>query len=358
MPWTTPSLDDVRKQNRDYVTAHLHSVPLVPNSVARVIADSNAGLAYLTLLYIDWLALQFLPDTAEHEWLVRHANIWLVDGPKPATFAAGSATVTGTFGVVLPLGTQMTGGAVGNETTFETTEQINIGTTATPVAVRALDPGLAGNLDAGDVLNFVTAIAGLDGFATVVSLTGGTDAETDDELRARVLERIRQPPMGGDADDYVAWALEVPGVTRAWCAPMEMGIGTVTVRFMCDDLRADQGGFPTEADVAAVSAHLDQKRPVTIKDFFVAGPIPQEIEFTITDLVLDNESIRANIEQSVNEMLFARAVPGQTIYRSWIDEAISQAVGEDHHGLIFADTPMESPGCLAVLGSIIYGPQP
>jgi uncharacterized phage protein gp47/JayE len=72
----------------------------------------------------------------------------------------------------------------------------------------------------------------------VVQLTGGTDQETDDELRLRVLTRIRQPPMGGDADDYVAWALAVPGVTRAWCSPLEMGIGTVTVRVMCDDLRA------------------------------------------------------------------------------------------------------------------------
>ena len=90
-------------------------------------------------------------------------------------------------------------------------------------------------------------------------LDGGTDEETDEELRARVLRRIRQPPMGGDAYDYVAWALAVPGVTRAWCSPLEMGIGTVTVRFMMDDLRADNDGFPIADDIA-VGRRLSRQR--------------------------------------------------------------------------------------------------
>ena len=44
MPWTTPALDDVRKQNRDYITARLHSVAMIPNSVLRVLSDAAAGL--------------------------------------------------------------------------------------------------------------------------------------------------------------------------------------------------------------------------------------------------------------------------------------------------------------------------
>ena len=82
-------------------------------------------------------------------------------------------------------------------------------------------------------------------------LTGGTDTETDDQLRARILHRIQNPPMGGAQADYVTWALAVPGVTRAWAAP-EQGPGTITVRFLMDDLRADDDGWPTPADVQAV----------------------------------------------------------------------------------------------------------
>jgi uncharacterized phage protein gp47/JayE len=354
MPWSTPSLDDVRKQNRDYITARLHSAAMVPNSVLRVLSDGNAGLAYLVLLYIDWLALQLLPDTAETEWLDRHAAIWLPGGGrKPATFATGSGTVTGIVGSIVPQATQLTGSVGG--VLYETLSQITVDTVATPVDIRAVDPGIAGNLDEGSSLSFVNAIAGVDGGVTIVEMSGGVDAESDDALRERVLFRIQQPPMGGDASDYVAWALQVPGVTRAWCYPNEMGIGTVTVRFMCDDLRVDQGGFPTQDDVDTVQAYLDEKRPVAVKECHAFAPIPFPISFKVTELVGDDAATRAAIEQAVIDMLFARAIPGQTIFRSWIDEAISNAIGEDHHDLVYDDTPMPAPGYLATLGSILYG---
>jgi uncharacterized phage protein gp47/JayE len=351
MPWTTPTLDTVRAQNRDYVTSRLHSAPMVPNSVLRVLADGNAGLAYLVLLYIDWLARQLLPDTAETEWLDRHAQIWIPPGRKAGTFASGSGTFTGIPGTLVPSGTQLVSGA---GVLYETTAQIRIDVAPTPAPIRADDPGLVGNLDPGSTFAPVNAIAGVDGVVSVESMTSGVNPETDEELRQRVLERIRKPPMGGDADDYEQWALAVPGVTRAWCAPNEMGIGTVTVRFMCDDLRADNNGFPLAEDVAAVAAYLDQMRPVAVKDFYVGAPIPFALEFSLTDLVDDEPATRANIEQAVEAMLYARAIPGQTIYRSWIDEAISQAMGEDHHTLTFETTDMPSPAHLAVLGTIIY----
>ena len=220
MPWTTPSLDDVRKQNRDYITARLHSAAMVPNSVLRVLSDGNAGLAYLVLLYIDWLALQLLPDTAETEWLDRHAAIWLPgNGRKAATFASGSVTATGINGSDLPQGSQLTGQT---GVLYETLAQITVGTGPTPVDVRAVDPGVAGNLDPGSSLAFVNAIAGVDGTVTVVDMGGGVDVESDDELRERVLERIQQPPMGGAQYDYVAWTKQVPGVTRAWARPSKV----------------------------------------------------------------------------------------------------------------------------------------
>jgi uncharacterized phage protein gp47/JayE len=357
MPWQTPSLRQVREMVRDDITSALSGAVLVGNSVLRVMSDANAGLAHLTLRYIDWLSRQLLPDTAETEWLDRHGNIWLTNadhstGRKVATVATGSINITGTPGTIVPIATQLTSGVGIN---YETTEQVMIGSGATvPVDIRAIDPGADGNLDPGDIISVTTGISGLDGTATVVLLTGGTDTESDEDLRIRVLNRIRQPPMGGDANDYVQWTLAVAGVTRAWCAPLEMGIGTVTVRFMCDDLRATQGGFPTEADIAAVEAYLDSVRPVAVKDFFVEAPIPFDINFTLTDLEQDDAGIRAEIEASVRDMLMERAIPGQTIYRSWVDEAISSVHNVDHYDLDFEDGVMPSAGHLAILGVVTY----
>jgi uncharacterized phage protein gp47/JayE len=224
-----------------------------------------------------------------------------------------------------------------------------------PVAVRALNAGVDGNKITGDMLSLDTPGAGMNGEAPVITLTGGTDQETDDELRKRILFRIQQPPMGGDADDYVNWALSYPGVTRAWCSPLEMGIGTVTVRFMMDDLRADQGGFPTEDDCIAVAAYMDTVRPVAVKDFYVVAPIPQPVDCQVTQLVTDNEDTRAGIEASMKDMLFTLAIPGQTIYLAWKSYAIMNAPNVSSFQLInTGDDVMPSPGHMAVLGSMIY----
>ena len=191
--------------------------------------------------------------------------------------------------------------------------------------------------------------------AEVVSLSGGTDDETDEALRDRVLRRIRQPPMGGAAYDYEAWALAVPGVTRAWCYPLEMGIGTVTVRFMMDDLRADNDGFPLQEDVDAVALYIDSKRPVAVKDFFVVAPLKQEITCIIDELVPDNEAVRGEIEQSLQTMLRTLAAPGQTIFAAWKSFAIMSAPSiVSFHLANTEDDVMESPGHMAVLGSVVY----
>jgi uncharacterized phage protein gp47/JayE len=331
----------------------------VPNSVLRVLSDNQGALCHLVLQYIDWLALQLMPDTSETVWLDRHAFIWLVNadgstGRKLATPSVGTAIFTGPLGgAVVPVATQLSYGA----TLFETLTDTIVTDQPTPIPIRALDPGVVGNLDPGTSLTFVAAPPPqIDSTAAVELLQGGTDQETDEELRARVLERIQAPPMGGDAEDYVHWSLMLPGVTRAWCYPLEMGIGTVTVRFMCDDLRAvENDGFPLDEDVQALTTHLDRMRPVTVKDFFVVAPLRFPINFKIINLATDDEATRANIEQAVEAMFMERASPGQEIYRSWISEAISQAGGVDHFDLEYENTVMPSNGYMPIVGTISYG---
>jgi len=238
-----------------------------------------------------------------------------------------------------------------------------IADTPTDVVINALSSGHTG-LVVGSTLSLETGIAGINGSGIISSITDGIEAEIDNELRVRVLDRIRQPPMGGDANDYVQWVEAVPGVTRAWASPLEMGMGTITVRFMMDNLRADAAGFPNADDIASVQAYLDTKRPVTVKDFFVVAPIQEPIDFSISNLEPDTAATRAAIEFSVTSMLHERAAPAvsidgvsqpaQTIWASWVSDAILSAVGVESFTLTMADHVMPNAGCLAVLGSIIY----
>src|SRR4249919_3029617 len=100
MPWTTPTLAEVRQTARGEITTSLGRASFVANSVLRIMADATAALTHLVLKYIDWLSLQLLPDTAETEWLDRHGHIWLVNadgstGRKMATYAQGEVLFAG-----------------------------------------------------------------------------------------------------------------------------------------------------------------------------------------------------------------------------------------------------------------------
>ena len=359
MPWSTPTLRDVRSIVRDNVRASLPGADAsVPNSVLRVLSDNQGALCHLTLQYLDWLALQLLPDTAEHEWLDRHGDIWLVNfdgttGRKMATFATGTVSFTGTSGTVVPLGARLEGG---QNVAYETTAEITIGTVPTEAPVRALDAGSIGNVAAGETLSLSSSVPGADSGVTVVALDGGTDTETDDQLRSRILQRIRNPPMGGSEADYVTWALAVPGVTRAWAAP-EQGPGTITVRFLMDDLRADDDGWPTSADIQTVADYIDRKRPVTVMGTYVVAPIKQFIDITVLDLV--PASAEGAVEASIREMLFAKAAPGQTIYAAWVSYAIMAAPGVESFTLVTtSDYVMPSLGHMAVLGTLLFEETP
>jgi uncharacterized phage protein gp47/JayE len=330
---------------------------MVPNSVLRVVSDAMGALCHLILQYVDWLANQLMPDTAETEWLDRHGQIWLVNadgstGRKLASPSQGTVDMVGSIdSVFVPSFTVLT---YSSTMSYETTADMTTGLAGepSPANVTALTGGSAGNLDPGTALS-VSGVPGLSS-ATVDTLAGGTDTETDDELRARILARIRQPPMGGDADDYEQWALSYPGVTRAWCTT-EMGIGTASVRFMMDDLRAAYGGIPLPDDVAAVQAYLDTVRPVTVKDLFVTAPITYPIDLQISYLDADTASVRGAIIASLQNEFMARSEPGQPWYRAWSDEGIMRAAGVNAYELVADDVTMPNPGYMPVLGDVTYG---
>src|SRR4030095_545005 len=133
MPWSTPTLREVRSLVRDNIRSALPGADAsVPNSVLRVVSDAQGGLCHLVLQYIDWLALQLLPDTAETEWLDRHGDIWLTNfdgstGRKAATPSIGTALFTSpTGGGIVPEATRLRAAAL----EFETPKEIVASTQA------------------------------------------------------------------------------------------------------------------------------------------------------------------------------------------------------------------------------------
>lgn len=349
MAYARPSLTEIIERKITDIDSRLPTASArLRRSVLNALLRASAAVEHGLYGFIQWLSRQIIPDTAEAEFLERHANWWGITRVA-ASSAIGNITVTGSgtvpAGVVLQR-------ADGIEYTVDTEVVI---TSSGVVAVTCSTAGAAGNTSAGAKLSFVSPIAGIDSSATTEDLTGGADIETDDALRARLRERVQQPPHGGAKNDYIAWAKEVAGVTRVWSMPLWLGAGTVGVFFVRDN---DASIIPDTAEVQAVQDYIDSVRPVTA-NVTVIAPIAAPQDMTIQ--IKPNDSItQANITAELTD-LFSRAANVEdgngagTILISHIREAVSIAAGESDHVMVSPTANITlSIGEIATLGTITF----
>lgn len=319
-------------------------------SVLGVLGGIVSGASHELHGHLDYLARQIIIDTADGDYLERWSGIWGVPR-KAASFAVGSVTFTGVPLAFVPAGTvlQRQDGAQ-----FETTADGTVETSTVTIAVKAVDAGAAGNTIEGVSLSLVQPVSGIQSTAVTFTdgVTSGSDVESDDNLRDRLLGRIQEPPQGGSMPDYQKWALEVAGVTRAWVYPLEMGAGTVTVRFVRDN---DDPIIPDAPEVAAVFDYIDARRPVTA-ELYVVAPVAVPLDMTI-QLSANTAANQAAVTAEIADLLRREAEPNGTILISHLDEAISIAPGEfDHLIEIPAGNVTHTGGEMPVLGTITFGP--
>lgn len=131
---------------------------------------------------------------------------------------------------------------------------------------------------AGDVLTFSSPSTGIAATAILVlSLSnGGADRETDAAYRPRVLNRIAQPGMGGNANDYAQWILDQPGADQAYVYPLRNGLGSVDVAFLHSGTGSER--IPSSDEIAVVQAAIDLIRPVSMKMFRVLTVVAQSVD--------------------------------------------------------------------------------
>jgi len=350
MAFNRPKLSDINSRIKADIETRLNTGKLLAASFLGGMATSYAGAVHSLHGHIVWATRQLFPDTADAENLDRWASIWGVER-TPATFSVGNVTFTGSNGTIVPTGVRLkrSDGAF-----YLTTASGTIVAGVVTIAVKAVNAGAAGDMDAGVSLELVNSIAGIDTTATTAAggLTNGEDSESDASLRVRVLDRIQQPPHGGAQFDYVTWAKEVNGVTRAWAYPLAMGAGTVTVTFVLDN---EDDIIPDSAKVAEVQAYIDDpiRKPVTA-EVTVFAPTPVELDFTI-QLSPDSAEVRANVEESLRDLLRREAEPGATILISKIREAVSVAAGENDNTVTSPSANVtHAAGEIAIFGAITW----
>lgn len=326
--YSRPLLADIVQRVRTDVLSRLSTDDLLRRADAEVYARVLGGVAHGLYGFIDWLSDQVIYDTAEVEFLERWCSIWGITR-KVAAAATGTVTFVVQAGAYIPAGTALQ--ALDGVQYQTTAAAVVVGTSAT-APLLAVVAAAAGNRVAGQSLTLVSPVVGVQSTATAGLLSGGADVETDDALRARLMARIQQPPQGGAASDYVAWALGVSGVTRAWVYPQELGAGTVTVRFVRDNDGTGAAIIPDSTEVAAVQAYIDARRPVTAQ-LTVIAPTAVPLNLTITGLTPSNAAVQAAVQTELQDLLRRESTPGGTILLSHIRAAISAAAGETDYTL-------------------------
>jgi uncharacterized phage protein gp47/JayE len=352
--FTRPTLAELIDRISDDLNAQLPGEDSrLRRSLLWILALLLAGVAHLLYGFGSWIARQILPDTADADTLDRHAAIWGLSR-TPATYASVTALFTGDDGKIIIAGAEIQR-LDGVQYTNDADGTIVAGSVS--LSITAVEAGTSGDASIGTVLELVSPVAGVDseGVVGIGPVTLAADEETDDDLRERILERIQDPPQGGAAADYVAWAKEIPRVDNVWVFPDGFGVGTVSILFTVD---RPVGGdpidiIPSAPKVAEVQAHIDDLRPVTAEPF-VSAPEALIVPFRIL-VTPDTAPIREAVEAEIDNLFDRTATPGGTIQLSQIGEAISSAEGESYHTLLEPAAPVvQSSYQIAIRGAMSW----
>ncbi|HBY9795022.1 TPA: baseplate J/gp47 family protein [Klebsiella pneumoniae] len=249
MPFNVPTLRQLIKTGEQDIEIGLDE-KLPPMGVERALNTSFSSAVRDVYDYQSWIADQIVPsvksddqtiiDTANTEGVIR----------KAASYATGLVTFKGSRPI--PLNTEM---QFSNDAGYHVIKAGAPVNSIQTVTVQADDVGASGNLDAGSELTLVSPIPGVESVGTVAAsgITGGTDIEPIHELLDRLLFRKRNPPVGGAVHDYVIWAREMPGVSRAWAWDAWHGGSTVGLAWVYDS-RPDI--TPTATDREQMNEYL------------------------------------------------------------------------------------------------------
>lgn len=319
MAFNRPSLPElIKRVDTDLVSRLPGAQAVLAQRLTRVLATGEAGVAHGLYGYLQWQELQMFPETCDDELLHLHS----VGVPRrQAGTASGPVIFTGTVGAVLDAGTLAQVDGLEYRTTQDATL---VGGTAT-VEVEALAAGSAGSQAAGVQMTLISPVLGVNATATVgaAGITGGADIETFDSWRDRIMRRRARIPRGGAEGDWAEWALQVPGVTRAWEDPMGMGPGTIVIRIMADD--AADGPMPSLQLLQEVFDYIAAQRNVTAH-VYVIPPVPALFvpQLRVTP---DNSGTRSAVEQALQDLILRAGQPGGTLTISSIRTAIGTAAG-------------------------------
>lgn len=199
---------------------------LLPKSFIVVLSKVLSAVFVIPYKLVGWYYLQLFPDTASFDTvnvlghsvrpLVKLGNLFGVGEPTSGQAWEGVVTASVVSeGRAVMMGTQLKSDTTG--LVYVTSETVTTEGERVEIPVYCTQSGTAGNLEAGEVLKFVSPLGFVEREVTVSEATQtGVEDETEAHYRARVVNRYSSQPQGGALSDYRMWSYDAEGVLQTY----------------------------------------------------------------------------------------------------------------------------------------------
>ncbi len=272
-------------------------VDVQEGAFANVLVSGVAYKVFAVYQQMRQLLHAAFPDATAGEFIDRAAAGVGLER-KEATQAEVDITFTGEDGTDVPAGTVVYASVSGLR--FQTTADTTLVDGRATAPAQAAAGGKEYNVSSGEIDTMYVNVAGITGVTNLQAAAGGTDVESDEAFWHRYHTKMTLQPTSNNPDQYVIWALEVPGVAFAKCIPVWNGANTVKV------IIAGEGREPVEPDMLQnCIEHLESKRVIST-EVTVVSAAARSINLTAEISLGEGYTTQAVAEQFtqlVNEML-------------------------------------------------------
>lgn len=328
-------------QNKSTDEIHTQMLDSMPGDIDKSQGQHPYNYTRPTAMIASELCQQTLPEIiklifpmfAYGEWLDYHAQIRGISR-RPATASSGTLQLTVTKNTNIPVGSQFATASVDGQPSvvFETTqEKLNLPEGTTEVSVKCTQTGTVGNVIAGTVIFKLSQLSGVTAVTNPEAITGGTEEEDDDSLRARIvsLDQSQSVSYVGSVADYKRWSLEVPGVGGVTVIPAQDDSGLVTL------VITDSNGDPANEEICQ-----------NVYDYIMSPADPElrltapNVKLSVIPPTITELSISATVEVGTGSSLEAIKTAFIEAVQAYLDTARSDGeVRYTQIGKILAGVP-------------------
>lgn len=298
----------------------------------------------------EWVLRQCFPQTAQAEALDHHGalrNLSRRASAKAHGEITFSVTQAAQSAIAVAEGTVcMTESGV----RFITLEKGTIvaGERSCTVKAEAVECGSSGNVAAGSIVKMSVLPTGVEQCANEKAFSGGTEEETDEEFRTRVLESFRRLPNGANAAYYELQAENHAGVRSAKAVGRARGVGTVDVYI------AAESGLPSESLLREVCEDLSGKREIAV-DLQVLAPQTEQVdvaaELTVAE-GYDFADVKAAAETALRSF-FAADLLGRAVTRAALGDLLYHIEGVENYVITTPQSDLAAAATvLPMLGTV------